>query len=217
MEIYTGIDQIKQLPIFTQLDHPVALTAPLIADDEVIIGLYCELTGSACIHIDTYKFIDLKRFLYDPIGHRVLVHGIKRIWENHQIGSLFTSTNLVSDTEMIAYLLDSGREEHEYSLSYLSHKYLDINYPSRSAEICDKGYPEALYEILSDDACLIWELASVLLDRMDDDLMEVYFFGELKIALILNEMSRTGIPVDGQAAAQMCLMFEAVSFHGQRG
>ena len=120
MEIYTGIDQIKQLPIFSQLDHPVALTTPLIADDQVIIGLYCEPTGSACIHIDRYKFIDLKRFLYDPKNHRVLVHGVKRIWENYEIGSLYTLTNLVSDTEMIAYLLDSGRDEHEYSLSYLS-------------------------------------------------------------------------------------------------
>jgi hypothetical protein len=63
MEIYTSMDQTKQLSIVTQIDHPVALTAPLIADDEVIIGLYCEPTGSACIHIDSYKFIDLKRFL----------------------------------------------------------------------------------------------------------------------------------------------------------
>jgi hypothetical protein len=47
-----------------------------------------------------------------------------------------------------------------------------------------------LYEILTDDAYLIWELASVLLDRMDDDLMEVYFFGELKIALILRRLMR---------------------------
>jgi len=42
MEIYTNIDQIKRLNIFTQLDHPVALTAPLIFDDQVIIGMYCE-------------------------------------------------------------------------------------------------------------------------------------------------------------------------------
>jgi hypothetical protein len=42
MEIYTSIDQIKRLNIFNHLDHPVALTAPLIVDDEVIIGMYCQ-------------------------------------------------------------------------------------------------------------------------------------------------------------------------------
>jgi len=38
MQIYKNINQIKQLSIFDQLDHPVALTAPLIVDDQVIIG-----------------------------------------------------------------------------------------------------------------------------------------------------------------------------------
>jgi len=33
MEIYASIDPIKQLKIFKRLDHPVALTAPLIVDD----------------------------------------------------------------------------------------------------------------------------------------------------------------------------------------
>jgi DNA polymerase-1 len=60
-----------------------------------------------------------------------------------------------------------------------------------------------LHEILADDAYLIWDLASVLLDQMDADLKWFYFYGELKIVLILNEMSRYGIPVDGQAATQM--------------
>jgi DNA polymerase I len=202
MEIYTGIDQIKQLPIFSQLEHPVALTPPLILEDKALIGMYCELIGPACIHIDVHEFIDLKHFLYDPQWYRLLVHGVKRIWEELEIGTLDTHTHLIADTEMMAYLLDSGRDEHEYSLSYLVHKYLDIKCPNRSAEICDNAHPEALYEILSDDAYLIWDLASVLLDQMDADLRWFYFYGELKIALILNEMSRYGIPVDGQAAMQ---------------
>ena len=63
MEIYTSIDPIKRLNIFYQLDHPVALTAPLILDDQVIIGIHCEIIGSACIHIDIHEFIDLKNLL----------------------------------------------------------------------------------------------------------------------------------------------------------
>jgi DNA polymerase I len=203
MEIYTSTEQIKQLGIFTQGNHPVALTPPLIVEDKVLVGLYCELNGSACIHVDVQEFKDLKQFFYDPQWFRLLSHGIKRIWDALEIGTLDTHTHLIADTEIIAYLLDSGRAEHEYSLSYLARRYLDINYPNRSLEICDTVYPESVYEILTEDACLIWDLASVLLDKMDADLRWFYFYGELKIALILNEMSRYGIPVDGTVAAQV--------------
>jgi DNA polymerase I len=202
MEIYTSTDQIMQLSIFTQLEHPVALTPPFILEDKVLVGLYSEFTGSACIHVDVHEFVDLKTFLYVPKWFRLLSHGIKRIWEQLEIGTLDTHTHLIADTEIMAYLMDSGRAEHQYSLSYLARRYLDINYPNRAAEICDTAYPESVYQILTEDAYLIWDLASVLLDQMDADQRWLYFYGELKITLILNEMSRYGIPVDGAAAAQ---------------
>jgi len=56
MKIHTNINDIKELSIFKQLDHPVALTAPLIVDDQVLIGMYCHLSGCACIHIDINEF-----------------------------------------------------------------------------------------------------------------------------------------------------------------
>ncbi|MFC1833234.1 DNA polymerase [Thermodesulfobacteriota bacterium] len=202
MEIYTSTEQIKHLGIFTQGKHPVALTPPLIADQEVLVGLYCELTGPACIHVDVHEFEEMKRFLYDPQWFRLLSHGIKRIWEQLEIGSTDTHTHLIADTEIVSYLLDSGHPERKYSLSYLAHRYLDINYPNRSVDFYEKDYPGYIQEILAEDAYLIWDLASVLLDRMDADQRWFYFYGELKIALILNEMSQIGIPVDGPAAAQ---------------
>jgi len=149
MKIYKNINDIKQSSIFGQLDHPVALTAPMIVDDQVIIGMYCAPIGSACIHIDIHKFLTLKHFLYDPKRFRLLVHGIKRIWENHEIGNLDTHTFVIADTEIMAYLLDSGRDETEYSLSHLAHQYLQQPYPHRAVEICDTGYPESMYQILT--------------------------------------------------------------------
>jgi DNA polymerase I-like protein with 3'-5' exonuclease and polymerase domains len=202
MEIYTSTEQIKHLSIFTQGKHPVALTPPLILEDKVLIGLYSEITGPAFIYVDIDEFTDLKRFLYDSQWFRLLSHGMKRTWEQLEIGTLDTHIHLIADTEIMAYLLDSGRAEPEYSFSYLARRYLDVNYPNRSTVLCDNDYPESLYEILTEDAYLIWELAAVLLDQMDADLRWFYFYGELKIALILNEMTRHGIPVDGQAAMQ---------------
>lgn len=99
----------------------------MIADDQVIIGLYCELTGSACTHVDIHEFVDLNTFLYDPQWFRLLTHGIKRIWKELEIGTLDTHTHLIADTEMMAYFLDSGRDEHEYTLSYLAHRHLEVN------------------------------------------------------------------------------------------
>ncbi len=57
MYIYKDAEQIKQLSIFGQLDYPVALTAPLIAEDRALIGLYCYSTGAACIDIDVHEFV----------------------------------------------------------------------------------------------------------------------------------------------------------------
>ncbi len=159
MEIYTDTEQIKSLGMFIQGEHPVALTPPLIAQDKVLIGLYCELTGPACIHLDVNEFRDLKSFLFDPQWFRLMSHGIKKIWEQHDVGNLNTHTHLIADTEIMAYLVDSGRDEHEYSLSYSARRYLDIDYPNRSRDIYDKGYPDALYGILADDAYLISGLA----------------------------------------------------------
>jgi hypothetical protein len=116
--------------------------------------MYCEPIGSACIHIDVHKFIEIKHFLYAPKWHRVLVHGIKRIWENHEIGNLDTYTDVIADTEMMTYLLDSGRDETEYSLGHLAHRYLEFNYPVRADEICDTPYPESMYQIIAYDAYL---------------------------------------------------------------
>lgn len=201
MKVCTSTDEITNLNIFAQLEHPLALTAPFIAEDQVIVGMYSAMMEFACIHVDIDTFINIKHFLYDPKWFRLMSHGIKRIWEEHEIGSLDTHTHLIADTEIMSYLLDSGRDEHQYSVSYLARRYLDINYPNRSDDICDQGYPEALYQILSEDAYLIWELAAELLGKMDASLRWFYFHGELKIALILNEMTRYGIPVDGRAAA----------------
>jgi len=127
MEIYTGTEQIKHLSLFTQLELPVALTPPLIAEDKVLVGLYSEITGPACIHVGVHAFIDLKHFLYDPQWFRLLSHGIKRTWEQLEIGTLDTHTHMIADTEIEAYLLDSGGDEYEYSLSYLARRHLDIN------------------------------------------------------------------------------------------
>jgi DNA polymerase-1 len=202
MKIHGNPENVIKLDMFNQLDDPVAITAPLIWEDRVLIGVYCQTTGSSCIEVSVPEFQDLKSFLYDPKWFRLVVHGIKRIWEDYHVGSLDTNTGAVADTELMAWMWDSGRPEHEYSLTHLAHKYLDTNYPHQAPRMFEMGSPDALYKILTDDAYLIAHLGSVLLNQIDDDLKWLYFYGELPVALILNDMTRHGIPVNGQAAAK---------------
>jgi hypothetical protein len=59
---------------------------------------------------------ELTDFLYDPKGFKLLVHGIKRVWQDWELGLLNTYT------ELMRWVLDSGREFHEYSLAELAHQ-----------------------------------------------------------------------------------------------
>lgn len=201
MQVYTCTDEIIEYPMFYQLDRPVAVTAPLIIADRVLVGLYCELSGTAVVDVPVQEFQELKSHLYEPKWFRLLVHGIKRIWERLDLGSYDTAYQHIADTELMAYLLDSGRPHQEYSLAHLGARYLDDTYPFWSDDIHDKDYPEGLYSILIHDACWIAELASVLLDRMDDEQRWLYFYGEIPLVIVLLDMTRRGIPVDQQACA----------------
>lgn len=197
MEIYTDAAQVKSLSWFQQGDYPIAVTPPLVLPDEVYIGLYCELSRSSVIRVPVSEFDELKSFLYDPLGFRLVTHGIKRIWEEHGIGRVETFTDFIADTEILAYLLDSSKSEAECSLSSLAWTYRNFRYSNRSLELDNND----ILEILRDDAILIYDLGVILLDEMDDDLRWLFFFVELRVALILNEMSRYGLPVDGPASS----------------
>lgn len=204
MELFTSKLEVKSSSRFIPKPygkHPVALTPPLIIGDEVLVGVFNELEGLACIRLPVTEFNDIKSFLYDPQWFYLVTHGIKRIWAEHEIGSVSgTHTDLIADTELLAYLLDSGRnDEEDYSLSELASRYRKCRYQNQARELDE----EVVCEVLCDDAILIYDIGAMLLERMDDDLRWLYFLGELKVALILNEMSRVGIPVDGAAASTL--------------
>ena len=51
MKILTSISEVENIPDFSQLEIPVAITAPLMTSDRVLIGLYGPETGHACIDL----------------------------------------------------------------------------------------------------------------------------------------------------------------------
>ena len=119
MKILTSITEVENIPDFSQLEIPVACTAPLMTSDRVLVGLYGPEIGHACIDLSIQEFDDLKSFLYEPQAFRLAVHGIKRIWRNRNLESLDTNTDLILDTELMSYLLNSGASKESYTLSHL--------------------------------------------------------------------------------------------------
>lgn len=204
MKILKSISEIQNSPDFCQGEIPVACTAPFMTTDRVLIGLYGPEMGHACIDVSLQDLENLKSFLYEPQAFRLAVHGIKRIWRNLNLGSLETNTDLILDTELMAYLLNSGAPKEDYTLSHLVHEYLHEDYPLWLQEIADRPYPQVIHEILAWDAYLIYQVAYVLNDQIhgtDPDLAFMYTYGEVPLVTILLDMTRRGIGVDGARAA----------------
>ncbi len=204
MKILKSLPEIQSSPDFYQGDAPVAVTAPFIAEDRVLIGLYGSTLGHACIEVSLQEFEALKAFLYEPQGFRLAVHGIKRIWSSLKLGSKDTYTHLELDPELMAHLLNSGAPEADYTLSHLVHEYLQEDYPLWLQDIADKPYPQVMHEILAIDASFIYQVGSVLNQQIhagDPDLAFMYTYAEVPLVVILLEMTRYGIGVDGPRAA----------------
>ena len=129
IKIFHSREDLIQNRDFIQMKTPVAVTAPFIFHDRVIIGLYGQSVQRACVDVSSDEFELIKKFLYEPRWHRLAVHGINRIWRDLNLGDEHTRTELILDTELMAYLLNSAGHAEDYTLSHLVHEYLSEDYP----------------------------------------------------------------------------------------
>ncbi len=167
MKIFTSLSELQNTIDFNQLDTPIAITAPFIDNQRVIIGLYSRIFEYACIDTSITEFQSIKEFLYYPQTFRTATHGIQRIWKTLELPDYDTNAGLILDTEILAYLLNSGKDKSEYSLSHLVHEYLSEEYPVWHKALADNPYPDSIRAILAYDAHLIYDLAYELLELMD--------------------------------------------------
>ena len=119
MKIFTTLSELQNPIDFNQLETPVAITAPFMNNQRVTIGLYSRIFEYACIDTSITEFQSIKEFLYYPQTFRIATHGIQRIWKTLELPDYDTNAGLILDTEIMAYLLNSGRHKSEYSLSHL--------------------------------------------------------------------------------------------------
>jgi DNA polymerase I-like protein with 3'-5' exonuclease and polymerase domains len=197
------LNKIQQVEELLGREDPVALTAPLILVHTVIVGFYRNSEDQGCIEVTEVEFNPIARLLFQPTRTKIAVHGLKRIWEFLNIGTSELNLSLVTDTKLMAYLLnpDAGREEAEgLSLTHLAHECLNENYPHMAVELRDQGLPTAIHEALVRDARTMFRLAEDLPSNMDRDLFNLYRRVELPLMHVLDRMRRVGIGIDGDRA-----------------
>ncbi len=203
MKIVKDRKELQEPGLFEQLSEPVAVTSPLEIRSRVMVGLYSDDSGSIVADLSRNDFEAVKRQLYEPQRNRAVLHGAKRTWESVGLGGQGTRTDLIADTELTAWILDSGRPESDYSLSRLAERYLGYQYPWWTRWMLDHDSPESVQLCLSNDAHVIHGLGRELLSRLDQDQRFLLFYGELPVVIALLDMTRRGIPVDGAAATHV--------------
>ncbi|MGO9566827.1 MAG: DNA polymerase [Desulfomonilaceae bacterium] len=139
--------------------------------------------------------------LYQPKDFPIRVHGLKRIWEFLALNTGELDLKLVTDTKLLAYLLDPDAAEiNGLTLTHSAYQYLGEECPHVAREVQNKGALKALRETLMRDAQVIWSLGKELPQHMPKDLLRLYQHLELPLMLVLDRMRRVGIGVDGAAA-----------------
>lgn len=197
----------------------VALTAPLVRDNEVLLGYALSPEEGYCAVLPRNDFTSLCPTLYRQVNTPRVFHGLKRIWEYLDQRGLNPSSGLsrydietTDDTKLMAYLLDpdSGREVESgqyrvqggLTLAHLSDRYLGEEYPVRNTDLYERTARESFAEILAHDARLIRRLADELPSLLSPALKKLYRHLELPLMVLLDRMRRTGIGVNGEACRE---------------
>jgi DNA polymerase I len=187
----------------SQNKDALAVTAPFMLSNNIFIGFHTSSGGSFLVGITHDDLSQIAELLYMPKAFPIIVHGLKRIWEFLDVSVEDLDTKLITDTKLIAYLLDpdAGRGDG-LTLTHLANQYLAKDYPHFAVEVQAKGPRPALHDLLMSDAQTIWELGQELPRLMSKELLKLYRDMELPLTPVLYRMHKTGIGIDPVAAEQ---------------
>ncbi len=134
--------------------NPGPSATPLVSG--AILQCLKNLFSQSCFSVLNSSGALLKAF---PIR----VHGLKRIWEFLDLNTDDLDLKLITDTKLLAYLLDPDAGEiNGLTLTHLAYQYLGEEYPHVASEVQDKGVIKAQKETLMRDAQIIWHLSQEL-------------------------------------------------------
>jgi DNA polymerase-1 len=160
------------------------------------------------------------------------VHALKEVllWFKRHGVDLYAEMFL--DVSLAAYLLyppepDRGENWRKFLLSSLVREYLKEPYPFVYQGVAAKDYPEALYQLLVQDALYVWRLGPILVGEIlkDETLLQPYWELEILLTAVLAEMELRGIGLDRARIARAAprvrraldiLYQELVELYGQQ-
>ena len=110
---YMRLSLPEDILSFLRSERMIALTAPLVIHERVLVGYAWSHEESSCMEIPYEHFLSLREDLYHRVTTPIAVHGVKRIWEyldelvpSPEADSDARNTGHVQDTKLMAYLLD---------------------------------------------------------------------------------------------------------------
>jgi DNA polymerase-1 len=211
-----------------------SISPPLQVGDEFML-VVCQgdqLSDCTCIHVAPERVREVADVLFSDRNKRVYVHALKEVllWFKRHGVDLYAEMFL--DVSLAAYLLyppepDRGEDWRKFLLSSLVREYLKEPYPFVYQGVAAKDYPEALYQLLVQDALYVWRLGPILVGEIlkDETLLQPYWELEILLTAVLAEMELRGIGLDRARIARAAprvrraldiLYQELVELYGQQ-
>ena len=162
-----------------------------------------------CIHMPLEHVQEVADVLFADRNKRVYVHALKEVllWFKRYGIDLYAEMFL--DVSLAAYLLyppepDRGEDWRKFLLSSLVREYLKEPYPFVYQGVAAKDYPEALYQLLVQDALYVWRLGPILVGEIlkDETLLQPYWELEILLTAVLAEMELRGVELDEKRIAR---------------
>jgi hypothetical protein len=126
---YLRLNTFKPLLDILGAGIPVAVTAPLELEDELLVGYYSpEIENSGCAVVSAADAHRFSKLIYHQKLSAIRVHGLKRIWEALDIGARDVNLDLANDTKLMGYLLNPDACDRGLTLSALAGRYFAENF-----------------------------------------------------------------------------------------
>jgi DNA polymerase I len=186
--------------------RPFAISPPIELENSFIIGLAGEdLHEGICIHLPLSALSDVATLLFTNGDKEtpVYVHSLKQLINWFYKRNIVIPTDRFRDVSIAAYLLkppekDKGENWQEFLLSSMVLDHLGQEHPFLARQVRREGFPEVLFNRLTEDACSIRAIGEKLIPQLQSDpqLYRLYTDVELPLVSVLAEMEREGIGIN---------------------
>jgi len=153
---------------------PLAISPPIEVENSFMLGLANgDMPEGICMHLPLSALSEVATRLFTN-GDRetpVYVHSLKQLVNWFYKRNIEIPTDRFQDVSIAAYLLkppeaDKGEDWQEFLLSSLVRDHLGREYPFLPRQVERSGYPEVLFNRVTEDACSVWAVGEKLIPEL---------------------------------------------------